>query len=244
MLNEADEIIRQDKIDHVYVALPLEEHVKMLGLIEATNREGVDIHVVPDLLQFIALRARLENLDGVPIISLNDVPLRVQQHMKRAIDFRVRRRVMTIAIVCGDCGADQVSPRGRSSTAGAMGLEEGSRLQVRSTVQGAEEETGPIGRDNDRRHAVGKWLRRLDSELAQLGTSSAATVDRGPRTERTNRRQFKHGIAVHAAPPGQGGITGGPGNGWRGKPHSRSGSSTTCITSRTGRSASTSRSCA
>ena len=75
-LGDADEIIRRERIDHLYVALPLEEHVKMLGLVEVTNREGVDLHVVPDLLQFIALRARLENLDGVPIISLNDVPLR------------------------------------------------------------------------------------------------------------------------------------------------------------------------
>ena len=39
-LAEADEIIRREKIDHVYVALPLEEHVKMLGIVEATNREG------------------------------------------------------------------------------------------------------------------------------------------------------------------------------------------------------------
>ena len=86
-LAETDEIIRRERIDHVYVALPLEEHVKMLGLVEATNREGVDVHVVPDLLQFIALRARLENLDGVPIISLNDVPLRgFNSILKRLID--------------------------------------------------------------------------------------------------------------------------------------------------------------
>src|SRR6476659_3761601 len=86
-LADADEIIRREKIDHVYVALPLEEHVKMLGIVEATNREGVDLHVVPDLLQFIALRARLENLDGVPIISLNDVPLRgFNSVLKRGID--------------------------------------------------------------------------------------------------------------------------------------------------------------
>ena len=86
-LAEADEIIRLEKIDHLYVTLPLEEHVKMLGLVEATNREGVDVHVVPDLLQFIALRARLENLDGVPIISLNDVPLRgFNSVLKRSID--------------------------------------------------------------------------------------------------------------------------------------------------------------
>src|SRR5215213_1394782 len=87
MLSDADEVIRGERIDHVYVALPLDEHVKMLGLVEATNREGVDVHVVPDLLQFIALRARLENLDGVPIISLNDVPLRgFNSVLKRAID--------------------------------------------------------------------------------------------------------------------------------------------------------------
>ena len=62
----------------------------MLGLVEATNREGVDVHVVPDLLQFIALRARLENLDGVPIISLNDVPLRgFNSVLKRTIDVAI-----------------------------------------------------------------------------------------------------------------------------------------------------------
>ncbi len=65
----------------------------MLGLVEATSREGVDVHVVPDLLQFIALRARLENLDGVPIISLNDVPLRgFNSVLKRAIDVADLRR--------------------------------------------------------------------------------------------------------------------------------------------------------
>ena len=89
-LAEAAEIIRHERIDHLYVALPLEEHVKMLGIVEATNREGVDVHVVPDLLQFIALRARLENLDGVPIISLNDVPLRgFNSLLKRTIDVAI-----------------------------------------------------------------------------------------------------------------------------------------------------------
>ena len=92
-LGEADDIIRRERIDHLYVALPLEEHVKMLGLVEATNREGVDLHVVPDLLQFIALRARLENLDGVPIISLNDVPLRgFNSLLKRRSTSRSRAR--------------------------------------------------------------------------------------------------------------------------------------------------------
>src|SRR5262249_52468310 len=99
-LPEADDIIRRERIDHLYVALPLEEHVKMLGLVEATNREGVDVHVVPDLLQFIALRARLENLDGVPIISLNDVPLRgFNSLLKRATDVAISAAALTLLAV-------------------------------------------------------------------------------------------------------------------------------------------------
>ena len=111
MLGEADDIIRRERIDHVYVALPLEEHVKMLGLVEATNREGVDVHVVPDLLQFIALRARLENLDGVPIISLNDVPLRgFNSLLKRAIDIAISGKD-------GEGNAGQRLPARRGSAA-------------------------------------------------------------------------------------------------------------------------------
>ena len=59
----------------------------MLGVVESRTARCVDVHVVPDLLQFIALRARLENLDGVPIINLNDVPLHgLNSVLKRTID--------------------------------------------------------------------------------------------------------------------------------------------------------------
>ena len=54
---------------------------------EITSRECIDVKVVPDLLQFIALRARLEDLDGLPIININDVPLQgFNAWIKRGID--------------------------------------------------------------------------------------------------------------------------------------------------------------
>ena len=89
-LADAPEIIRQENIDHLYVALPLDEHVKMLDLIESTSREMVDVKVVPDLVQFLALRARLEDLDGVPIINIHDVPLQgLNAVIKRVIDLAI-----------------------------------------------------------------------------------------------------------------------------------------------------------
>src|SRR2546425_1043537 len=86
-LAEVGEIAHRERTDHLYVALPLEEHSKLLDLIELTSRECLDVKVVPDLLQFIALRARMEDLDGLPVINVNEVPLQgLNAWVKRVID--------------------------------------------------------------------------------------------------------------------------------------------------------------
>ena len=228
-LNEADEIIRREKIDHLYVALPLEEHVKMLGIVEATNREGVDVHVVPDLLQFIALRARLENLDGVPIISLNDVPLRgLNSILKRAIDMAISGVALLIfglpiLIIAGIIKRSSPGPVFYKQE--RMGLD-GKAFQVfkfRSMYEGAEDETGPVwARDNDPRCTpVGRWLRRFDlDELPQLWNVLKGDMSIvGPRPERPYFvEQFKHRIPTYMLRHKvKAGITGwAQVNGWRG----------------------------
>ena len=86
-LDEAGEIAEREGVDHLYVALPAEEHARMLRMLEAIGQECVDVKVVPDLLQVIALKARLEDLDGIPIININDVPLQgFNSALKRSID--------------------------------------------------------------------------------------------------------------------------------------------------------------
>jgi Undecaprenyl-phosphate glucose phosphotransferase len=229
MLADADEIIRRERIDHVYVALPLDEHVKMLGVVEATNREGVDVHVVPDLLQFIALRARLENLDGVPIISLNDVPLRgFNSLLKRTIDVAISSVALLvmaipfalIALIVKRTSAGQVF-----YTQERMGLD-GKAFHVykfRSMYEGAEDDTGPVwARDNDPRCTpVGRLLRRFDlDELPQLWNVLRGDMSIvGPRPERPYFvEQFKHRIPQYMLRHKvKAGITGwAQVNGWRG----------------------------
>jgi Undecaprenyl-phosphate glucose phosphotransferase len=228
-LSEADDIIHREAIDHLYVALPLEEHVKMLGLIEATNREGVDIHVVPDLLQFIALRARLENLDGVPIISLNDVPLRgFNSVLKRAIDIGISAIALaglSLPFALIAYLIKRASPGPVFYTQERMGLD-GKAFNVfkfRSMHEGAEDETGPVwARDDDpRATSVGRWLRRLDfDELPQLFNVFRGDMSIvGPRPERPYFvEQFKHRIPQYMLRHKvKSGITGwAQVNGWRG----------------------------
>jgi Undecaprenyl-phosphate glucose phosphotransferase len=228
-LAEADEVIRSEKIDHVYVALPLDEHVKMLGIVEAVNREGIDIHVVPDLLQFIALRARLENLDGVPIISLNDVPLRgFNSVLKRAIDVGISGAALLalavpLAIIALIIRRTSKGPV--FYTQERMGLDGKAFLvyKFRSMYVGAEDDTGPIwARDDDPRCTpVGRWLRKLDlDELPQLWNVFRGDMSLvGPRPERPYFvEQFKHRIPQYMLRHKvKAGITGwAQVNGWRG----------------------------
>src|SRR6266568_311428 len=229
MLSEADDIVRRESVDHLYVALPLDEHVKMLALIEATNREGIDIHVVPDLLQFIALRARLENLDGVPIISLNDVPLRgFNSVLKRVIDMAISG----LALGCMAIPFGIIAYLIKRSSAGPvfytqerMGLD-GKAFNVykfRSMHQGAVDDTGPVwARDDDPRATnIGRLLRRFDiDELPQFWNVLRGDMSIvGPRPERPYFvEQFKHRIPQYMLRHKvKAGITGwAQVNGWRG----------------------------
>ena len=205
------------RVDHLYVALPLEEHVKMLGLIEATSREGVDIHVVPDLLQFIALRARLENLDGVPIISLNDVPLRgfnsVLKRGDRRRDLRRRAgRSSRSRSPSSRCSSSGPRPGPVFYTQERMGLD-GKAFNVykfRSMHVGAEDETGPVwARDDDPRATPRRPLAapaRPRRAAAALERAARRHVDRrpAPRAAVLRRAVQAPHPAVHAAPQGEG----------------------------------------
>ena len=228
-LADGGEVVRQERIDHVYVALPLEEHVKMLALVEQTNREGVDIHVVPDLLQFIALRARLENLDGVPIISLNDVPLRgFNSLLKRTIDVLISGTALLFLGLPLLIIAALIRRTSRGPvfyTQERMGLD-GRAFEVykfRSMYPGAEDVTGPIWArtDDPRCTPVGRWLRRFDlDELPQFWNVLRGDMSIvGPRPERPYFvEQFKHRIPQYMLRHKvKAGITGwAQVNGWRG----------------------------
>ena len=222
--------MHREQVDHLYVALPLEEHMKLLDLVESTSREGVDVKVVPDLLQFIALRARLEDLDGVPVINLNDVPLQgINAFVKRALD---------IAISCGALalmampGSDhRVADQARLARPGLLSRRSAwastasssrstSSARCRSTPKS---DTGPIWADEDdpRATPIGRWLRRHDlDEWPQFWNVLKGDMSIvGPRPERPFFvEQFKHRIPQYMLRHKvKAGITGwAQVNGWRG----------------------------
>ena len=228
-LAEVSEIGQRERVDHLYVALPLEEHAKLLDLMDIASRECIDIKIVPDLIQFIALRARLEDLDGLPIINVNDVPLQgFNTVVKRVIDVVLSTAaVLVLAIPVAIIAAvvKLSSPGPVFYRQERMGLD-GMAFTVykfRSMELGAEDSTGPIwARDDDpRTTAVGRWLRRFDlDELPQFWNVLKGDMSIvGPRPERPFFvDQFKHRIPQYMLRHKvKAGITGwAQVNGWRG----------------------------
>ncbi len=191
---DAGEIIRRERIDQLYIALPLEEHARMIDLIETADRECIDVKVAPDLLHAITLRARLEDLDGVPIININDVPLQgLSSLVKRAIDVAVAAAALAVLLVPFAAIAALVrwtSPGPVLYRQERMGLDRRPFLvlKFRSMYDDAERETGPVwARANDpRRTPVGRILRRFSlDELPQLWNVLRGDMSLvGPRPER------------------------------------------------------------
>jgi Undecaprenyl-phosphate glucose phosphotransferase len=228
-LADVADIARRERADHLYVALPIDEHVKLLDLIDLTNRECIDVKVVPDLLQFIALRARLEDLDGLPVINVNDVPLQgINAWLKRTIDIALSGAALVVLAVPLALLAAVVrwsSPGSVFYRQERMGLD-GRAFTVykfRSMREGAEDESGPVwARDDDPRATqVGRWLRRFDlDELPQLWNVFRGDMSIvGPRPERPFFvEQFKHRLPQYMLRHKvKAGITGwAQVNGWRG----------------------------
>jgi Undecaprenyl-phosphate glucose phosphotransferase len=229
-LAQTADVAMQHQVDQLYVALPLDQHAKLLKLIKNVSNECLDIKVVPDLVQYATIKAGLEDLDGIPIISLNEVPLRGWNSMqKRVMDVVLGGLLLMLFSPVFLAIAIMIKLRGgrgpvfyhqeRISVDGKAF----KMWKFRSMQHDAERETGPVWAhaEDPRRTAVGVWLRRYNlDELPQLFNVVLGDMSLvGPRPERPPFvRQFKERIPQYMLRHRvKSGITGwAQVNGWRG----------------------------
>ncbi|HSP06704.1 MAG TPA: undecaprenyl-phosphate glucose phosphotransferase, partial [Acidobacteriota bacterium] len=148
--SEVSVMVDQLKIDYLLIALPLSAHDTMMQILHTTRNEIVDIKVVPDILEYVAIRAGIEDLDGVPIINLSDVPMRgLNSFVKRLMDFAFALFGLLITLLTSPLIILMVKFRSHGPIfykQERMGLDGKSFLmyKFRTMDANAEVETGPV----------------------------------------------------------------------------------------------------
>jgi Undecaprenyl-phosphate glucose phosphotransferase len=231
-IDEAREAIERSQADQLYVALPLEDHALLVPLVKGLSNECVDIKVVPDVVQYATIKAALEDLDGIPIISLNEVPLQGwSSMMKRLMDVAVSSLLLLGLTVVPVLPLLALLVRLFSGKGPVLLRQErmtldGKTFQIfkfRTMVDEAESVTGPVfaTSDDPRRTSIGAWLRRHNlDELPQLLNVFLGDMSLvGPRPERPPFvQQFRERIPAYMRRHRvKSGMTGwAQVNGWRG----------------------------
>jgi len=201
-LRDVERVVAEQRVDQVFVALPLESHRKMMRVLQAVGSECVEVKLVPDILQYAAIKAALEDLDGTPIINLTQVPLQGWSSLvKRVVDLAFSAAGLLVLLpflpfLAALIWIEDHGPIFYSQE--RMGLD-GRPFRIwkfRSMRVNAEASTGPVWAvaDDPRRTIVGSFIRRWSiDELPQLWNVLRGEMSLvGPRPERpTFVHEFK-----------------------------------------------------
>ena len=189
-----EEVLETQRIDQIFLALPIEAHRKTMQILNAVGRELVEVKLVPDILQYVTLKAAIEDLDGTPVINLSQVPLQGWSSLaKRAMDLAISAAALAVLLPFLPLVALAIWLEDRGPIfyrQERMGLDGRPFLilKFRSMRVNAESTTGPVWavKDDPRRTRVGAFLRRWSlDELPQLWTVLTGEMSIvGPRPER------------------------------------------------------------
>jgi exopolysaccharide biosynthesis polyprenyl glycosylphosphotransferase len=187
-------LLQEHNVQEVIIGLPEASHEEVLDLISQAEREKATVRVFPDVFQIIASEISIDDLNGLPLLTVRDVALRGWRlGLKRATDFVVSAIALTLLspfLILLALMIKLDSPGSVFYAQERMGLDARpfQMLKFRSMRKDAEKDTGPVWatKDDPRVTHLGAFIRRhsLD-ELPQfinvlLGDMSLV----GPRPER------------------------------------------------------------
>lgn len=75
-ISNLETILQKERPDLVIYAMGEDEKNYLHKAIDSCDSEGIELKIVPAFSEFITARGRIEGMDGIPIITIRDIPLR------------------------------------------------------------------------------------------------------------------------------------------------------------------------
>ena len=201
-----DVILPENKIMEIAITLPLDEYSKLERIVEKCEKSGVHTQFIPDYNRVIPSRPIMEDVEGLPVINIRNVPLTATENrfVKRTMDIvgSILMLIIFSPIFLASAIAVKVSSKGpviyRQER---VGLHNSKfimyKFRTMELQKESEEKKGWTTQNDPRVTKVGRVLRRTSmDELPQLinilkGDMSIV----GPRPERPQFvAQFKEEI--------------------------------------------------
>jgi len=191
---DLEAVLENNDVSDVYVALDLNNYPKIMQTLKVVHKYTVNIRLIPDLFQLLTLKARIEDLDGFPVISIDEPPLRgIMLLAKRIMDIGVSAVLLVLLLPLNLIVALAIKLTSKGPVLyhqERMGLD-GRRFTIhkfRTMVCDAEKKTGPVmcAPDDPRITKVGRFLRKFSiDEIPQLINVLKGEMSLcGPRPER------------------------------------------------------------
>jgi len=96
-LNKLVEDAKLGKIDRIYIALGIENELKIKHVVRELTDTTCSVLLIPDLFTFNILQSRTEEINGVPVVPLFDTPLNgINMVFKRLEDIVVSILIITL----------------------------------------------------------------------------------------------------------------------------------------------------
>jgi Undecaprenyl-phosphate glucose phosphotransferase len=187
-------VLKNKTVDQVYIALPRHADNDLEHVLWLLSDQVVDVRIVPDFSQFVALNASAEEFDGMPIISLTERPLHGWKRLSKRM-FDIVLSFAGLIVLSPLMGIIAVLIK-LTSPGPVLYVQERigydghvfRMYKFRSMRDGAESATGAVWatRDDPRRTPLGKVLRHFSlDELPQLWNVLKGDMSFvGPRPER------------------------------------------------------------
>lgn len=193
-IGDLPRILREHTIDQVFIALPRHADHELERILESMSDQVVDIRIVPDFSQFVALNASAEDFEGMPIISLTERPLYGWKRLSKRV-FDILFSTAGLLVLAPIMAVIALLVRA-TSPGPVLYVQErvgydGRKFRMykfRSMWEDAERETGAVWavRNDPRCTAVGRVLRKFSlDEIPQLWNVLRGDMSFvGPRPER------------------------------------------------------------
>ncbi len=193
------------RIQSALVALSHNEQEKLIELLRNTEGKNIEFMMVPDMLELMTSRIRIQEIEGIPFLKLKDIPMTTWNRIvKRLFDifFTIIGLIIALPIMIVVAIAIKLTSQGPIFyIQERVGLDGVSfpLIKFRSMRSDAETRTGPVRnkKDDNRATLTGKILRRTSlDELPQLFNVIVGQMSIvGPRPERPFFvEQFKNNV--------------------------------------------------